>query len=310
MSASPSYASCLATSQQVAWTIEEVLGGRQLDFGQDFLPESLARSGELSFLSPSERRLHNQIRGHGYLATFGLVEEFILPFLLDHSAQTDEIDVEQRQAALANFADEEAKHIELFKRFRKLFEAGFGSACPCIGPAEDIAQHVLSQPALGVSLMILHIEWMTLDHYVASVRGKETIDPMFRDLLRFHWLEESQHAKMDWLVVQELAAGLDQAEIEAGFQAYVQLLHFFNQGMRGQAELDLASLKQAITREWSPAEEDFYLESQHAALRLTFVRSGMLNQTFLQLLETLRPGSAIELSALAEQFEATADLAA
>lgn len=310
MGASPSYAACLATSQQISWTIDEVLGGRQLDFGQDFLPESLARSAELSFLNPNERRLHNQIRGHGYLATFGLVEEFILPFLVDHLAQTNDVQIEQRQAALANFAEEEAKHIELFKRFRKRFEQGFGGACPCIGPAEDIARHVLSQPALGVSLMILHIEWMTLDHYVASMRGQATIDPMFRDLLRFHWLEESQHAKMDWLVVQELAAGLEQTEIEAGFQAYVQLLHFFNQGMRGQAELDLASLKQAIAREWSPAEEEYYLESQHAALRWTFVRSGMLNPTFQQLVETLRPGSASELAALAEQFEAMADRAA
>ncbi len=310
MISSPSYAACLANSQQVAWTIEEVLGGRQLDFGQNFLPDSLARSEELSFLSPSERRLHNQIRGHGYLATFGLVEEFILPFLLEHSQQTDAIEVEQRKAALANFAAEEAKHIDLFKRFRRLFEQGFGRACSCIGPADEIAHHVLSQPALGVSLMILHIEWMTLEHYIASVRGKGEIDPMFRDLLRFHWLEESQHAKMDWLVVQELAAGLSQEEIEAGFQAYVQLLHFFDQGMRGQAGLDLAGLKQSVEREWSPDEEDYYLESQHAALRWTFVRSGMLNETFLQLVESLRPGSSSELANLAEQLETTAALAA
>jgi hypothetical protein len=280
-----------------------------LDFAQEFLPESLARSTELSFLTPSERRLHNQIRGHGYLATFGLVEEFILPFLLDHAATT-ELAVEQRQEALANFAAEEAKHIQLFQRFRTLFEEGFGSACACIGPAEDIAQHVLSQPALGIGLMILHIEWMTLDHYVASVHGQDAIDPMFRDLLRFHWLEESQHAKMDGLVVQELAAGLEPAEIEAGFQAYVQLLHFFNQGMRGQAELDLASLKGATDREWSRAEENAFMESQHAALRWTFVRSGMLNSNFLQKVESLRPGSAAELSALAEQFEASTELAA
>ena len=66
----------------------EVLGGRQLDFGQAFLPESLARSAELDFLDATERRLHNQIRGHGYLMTFGLVEEFILPFVIDHTRET------------------------------------------------------------------------------------------------------------------------------------------------------------------------------------------------------------------------------
>jgi len=38
----------------------------------------------MDFLTSQEKLLFNQIRGYGYLYTFGMVEEFILPFVLDH----------------------------------------------------------------------------------------------------------------------------------------------------------------------------------------------------------------------------------
>ena len=50
-----------------------------------FLPESLAQVTPLTFLTPAEQTALNQIRAHEYLCMFGLVEEFILPFVLDHA---------------------------------------------------------------------------------------------------------------------------------------------------------------------------------------------------------------------------------
>ena len=76
----------LASAQRINWKIEDILaadGG--LDFDRPFLPDSLARAEALPFLDARERRILNQIRGHAYLSIFGLVEEFILPFVLDHA---------------------------------------------------------------------------------------------------------------------------------------------------------------------------------------------------------------------------------
>ena len=84
-----------------------------------------------------EKRIFNQIRGHEYLAMFGLVEEFILPFVVDHACGAA-LRRRYRVRALLQFAGEEAKHIHLFKRFREEFDAGFGSPCEFIGPAEDV----------------------------------------------------------------------------------------------------------------------------------------------------------------------------
>ena len=47
---------------------------------------------------------------------FGLVEEFILPFAVDH-AQAQLLGDDYQVRALLQFAGEEAKHIHLFKTF-------------------------------------------------------------------------------------------------------------------------------------------------------------------------------------------------
>src|SRR6476620_1522559 len=113
-----SYQAALEASDKINWKIEDIIGGdKRLDFRRPFMPESLARTDELPFLTPVERLKLNQIRGHAYLTIFGLVEEFILPFVLDQSrANLSEDDFRTR--ALLRFAGEEAKHIQLFKQFR------------------------------------------------------------------------------------------------------------------------------------------------------------------------------------------------
>ena len=58
------------------------------------------------------------------------------------------------------------------------------------------------------------IEWMTQAHYLGSVRDDGDIDPLFKSLLKHHWIEESQHAKLDTLIVDALAEGADEAEID------------------------------------------------------------------------------------------------
>ena len=119
-----------------------------LDFARPFLPESLAGTAALGFLTPAERLTLNHIRGHGYLYMFGMVEEFILPFVLDHARPMLALD-DYRTRALLEFAAEEAKHIQLFKRFREAFEAGFGLQCEMIGPAEAVSKAVLADALSG-----------------------------------------------------------------------------------------------------------------------------------------------------------------
>src|SRR6185436_7623577 len=149
-----SYQSTLNASQAVNWRIEDIIGGeRRLDFRKPFMPESLARIEPLKFLTRDEKRILNQIRGNTYLCIFGLVEEFILSFVLDHARPHLQGD-DYRVRALFQFAGEEAKHIQLFKRFRQEFADGFGTECSVIGRPEAIANAVLAHSPLDVAMTI------------------------------------------------------------------------------------------------------------------------------------------------------------
>ena len=103
------YEATLASSLRAAWQLDDVLReDEELDFSRNFMPESLARTAELETLTGDQRRVLNQIAAHQYLSIFGLVEEFILPFVLDHARPHLNGD-DERVRALLNFAGEEAK---------------------------------------------------------------------------------------------------------------------------------------------------------------------------------------------------------
>ncbi|HYV05049.1 MAG TPA: hypothetical protein VFB82_10705 [Blastocatellia bacterium] len=296
------YQATLAASERINWRVEDIIGGeRRLDFAKPFLPESLARVESLSFLSPSEKLTLNQIRGHGYLYTFGLVEEFILPFVLDHARPLLHGD-DYRVRALLRFAGEEAKHIHLFKRFREEFEAGFGAVCAVIGPPEEIGRAVLSHHPLAVALVIAQIEWMTQRHYTDSVVDDQNVDPQFKSLLKHHWMEEAQHAKLDTLMVEALGAACNDADIDRAIEEYLQIGGFLDGGLQQQVQFDLDSFRRATGRKLDNSEREAFINVQQQAIRWTFLGSGMTHPNFLATLEGLRKGTQAKVEQIAPAF--------
>ena len=292
----------LATSTRAGWQIEDVLPeGAKLDFGRRFLPEGLARTAAAAFLSEGERRILNQIRGHEYLALFGLVEEFILPFVLDHARPQLNGD-DHRVRALLQFASEEAKHIHLFKQFHRRFTDGFGSVCEMIGPPEAVAAEVLRHDPLAVALAILQIEWMTQRHYLDSVRDDGELDPLFKSLLRHHWIEEAQHAKLDTLMVEALAEGRDEASIQSAVDEYLEIGLFLDDALKVQTGLNLDAFERATGRSLDAAERALLTSSQHQALRWTYLGSGMTHPKFEATLAAISPAARDRIAEIAPAF--------
>lgn len=297
-----SYQGALEASERIGWRVEDIIGGdKRLDFSKPFMPESLAQVRKLSFLSPEEQRTLNQIRGHEYLAMFGLVEEFILPYVVDHARPQLSGD-DYRVRALLQFAGEEAKHIHLFKSFRREFEAGFGSKCEFIGPAEDVRKFVLSHGPLGVGIAILHIEWMTLRHYIEAVKDNQELDPQFKSMLKHHWLEESQHTKLDTLVVEELAANASESEIELAFKEYGEIGAFLDQGIQRQTEFDVESFMQASGRKLSRNEREQMSQAVLKGMRWTYLGTGMTHPNFLDTVQSIQPEARVQIEQMAPAF--------
>jgi hypothetical protein len=284
-----SYQATLAAAERIGWRVDDIIGGdKTLDFTKSFMPESLARVENLKFLNSDEKRVLNQIRGNTYLCIFGVVEEFIVPFVMDHVRPNLNED-EYRTRAMLQFVGEEAKHIHLFREFQKEFAAGFKTPCKIIGPASAIRDAILSHSPLSVALAILQIEWMTQRHYIDSVRDDNNLDPQFKNLLRHHWMEEAQHAKLDTLMVEALSEGLSYEQKEKALNEYLEIGAFLDAGLVQQVEFDLESFEHATGHVLNEHKKQIFREVQLQANRWTYLGSGLTHPNFLLTLEKMNP---------------------
>jgi hypothetical protein len=294
------YQATLASSLRAQWQLDDVLrSDQELDFKRKFMPESLARTAAVASLNPFEQRILNQISAHQYLCIFGVVEEFILPFLVDHARPALRGD-DWRIRAILNFASEEAKHIHLFKRFHEAFVRGFPIECQMIGPSEAIGAKILAHDPLAVGLVILMIEWMTQQHYLGSIRDDGDLDPLFKSLMKHHWMEEAQHAKLDTLIVDALAEGRSEQQIDQAIDEFFEIGAFLDDGLKMQAGFNLDALEKAIGRKLEDREA--IKAQQHQAARWTYIGSGMVHERFKATLEAISPRAAARIADAAPLF--------
>src|SRR5262249_45914973 len=121
-------------------------------------------------------------------------------------------------------------------------------------------------------------------------------------LLLHHWMEEQQHAQMDALVVEELAAGCTPVQIDEAFEGFKALGGFLDGGLQQQAAFDLEALQRACGRSFSDSERDAFMAVQHQANRWTYIGSGLTHPMFLESVRRLKPEAIPELKAMAEVF--------
>ena len=302
MTALQSYQHLLETSRRVNWRLEDLIGeGKQLDFKRPFLPETFAQTAPLDFLSPLEKLKLNQIRARGYLALFEMVETFVVPFISDQ-ADGGAAAEPFRAEALRHFVGEEEKHRKVFSAMLREFDAEFGTECGLIGPAEDICRAILGHGPLAVTIAILGLEWMSQEHYLGSVKDNQDLDPQFKSLLKHHWIEEAQHARLDGLLLMSLAQQSSAQDIAIAIREYFEIGAFLDGGFKQQTALDLDSLERAVGRTFSEDQRRQFLEVQHQALRWTFLGSAMENRNFLAVLASISDEAAVHVEHAAKSF--------
>lgn len=114
------YARTIANSRRVRWEIDQdVIRGRDFDYGRTFLPPGLSLVDDLGFLTPADRRLLSQVQGRTYACMFALVERYIGAKVMERGRRHslgDQVAAE----ALVRMVDEELKHQELFRRLEEM----------------------------------------------------------------------------------------------------------------------------------------------------------------------------------------------
>ncbi len=271
------------------------------DFTRAFLSESLARVASLRFLTPSEQRTLNQIRGYGFLHAMWLAEQFTLPFFMDQAgARLQGGDTSTR--ALLAFVGGEAERSERFDRFASAFEDGFDAQCKAFGPADVITEAVLAYHPLTVALFILQLEWAMHRHYIATIKYDKRVDRSIKRLLEANGFGEPARARLAMQVVKSIAARYSPEERSAAIAGYGKLALEVDGALDRQAKLDRRTLMNATGRRLSDAECAEFFETQRQALRWTFLGAGMSHPEFLRVVDELDPKMARRIEQIAPAF--------
>jgi hypothetical protein len=277
------------------------LSGRRLDFTRPFLPEALAATEPLTFLSPVERLTLNHIRGYGYLHLQQVVKERILVPTIEQTRGLLAGDAFQT-SALDRLLTRETRHIALIEDLRAEFERGFGSPCSLIGPPAALARAVLAHHPLGVALALHHAAWLGERHYDDCVRDPRSLDSRFRSLLRLPWQEEARRERFESLVARARAVAATPLEAGRGIDDYADICALTAAGLEQQVRFDLESLVRAMGRELSGPERDAFLAVQRRATRWTWLGGGLRHPEFLSTLERLGPAARARAEGIASEY--------
>jgi hypothetical protein len=220
------------------------------------------------------------------------------------NAERDIYGDETRLWSLLRFAEEELKHQELMRRACEQFEDGFGSHCGLIPGREAVAGVVLDKSPLAALLLTSMIEWFTQLHYVEHVRDSEELDGLFRDILRFHWIDESRHARLDTLLIDEVAADLTPQQRERAVDELLELGAAVDGLLGQQLELDIEALQHSTGRTLTDADKREIQQHQQRAYRWTFLVSGLEHPKFAQIVRQLTEAGPAKIAAAAKALSA------
>ena len=280
------FSNVLENSKKVTWQEDDVFNGRRFDLSKRFLPNRLSGVDEIECLNEDEKRKLNQTMGNAYCHIFAFVEEFIVPTVTEE-ALNDPYGDEVRQRSLLRFSEEELKHQELFRRSIRLFTEQFGVAPQLIPGREEVAAVVRSKSKLAVLLLIDIIEWFVQLHYTEHVRDKTDLDALFRDLLKYHWLDEAQHAKIDTMLIAEMVEDMAMAEREAAIDEVLELGGAIDGLLQQQIGMNIDVLEVATGRAFTHPEREEISAKTLRAWRWTFLVSGLEHPNVVRLVEQI-----------------------
>jgi len=281
------YARCIKASKRVRWDIDaDVFRGRAFDFRRKFLPDGLTKVHELSFLSAEERRAMSHVQGRSYACLFGLVERFISAKTLELASKQglgDQVALE----GLVRFSDEELKHQELFRRIEAAIAARMPGGYALIADANEVARTVLAKSTWAVLALTCHIELFTQSHYRESIERDDDLSDLYRDVFRFHWLEECQHAVMDEIEWNREDRNITNAERDIAVDDFIALLRMLDEVVTTQSSADAGYFMRLCERTFSPAEQQEIRDTMRRAYRWQYILSGAQHPHFIKMLGSL-----------------------
>jgi hypothetical protein len=280
-------ARCIAASKRVRWDIDlDVIRDRSFDTSKKYLPDGLSLIAKFITLSDDEKRFVSQIQGRTYAKVFGLVERFITAKVLEVSREYwlgDQLALE----ALIRFSDEELKHQLLFRRIDEMV----GNTLPAgyrFGVDPDaVARLVLGKSTWAVLALTLDIELFSQLHYRQSIEPDDRLSELFKDVFRYHWKEEAQHAILDEIEWVRHDAGITDVDRDKAVDEFIELVAAVDGIVQAQATADTRYFAATCGRTIGAAEASAIEAGFLEAYRWQYIHSGAGHRHFGNVLTSL-----------------------
>ena len=284
------YARCIAASKRVRWDIDaDVIQGRAFDRAQKYLPDGISKADAFPCLSAEEMRYLSQVQGRTYANMFGLVERFINAKVLELSRDHwfgDQVKLE----AMVRFSDEELKHQEMFRRIEAMIAAAMPDGYEFLPRPNEVADVVLGKSTWAVLGLTLMIELFTQAHYRESIAEDADLSPLYKDVFRFHWLEESQHAILDELEWRREDGRLTADQRDAAVDDLIALAGAVDGILQAQAASDAGYFARTNGRKLAADEAAAVKDGILKAYRWQYIFSGATHPHFAKVLGELTTG--------------------
>lgn len=274
------YEKCLANSRKVNWDIDQdVIRFRTLDTNHKYLPDNLSKVKELTFLSSAEQIFLSQIQGRTYAYIFALAERCINAKIME-LGQDHALGDQSALAALLQFSQEELKHQRLFERLEAMAASAMPDGYQMTADPNDVARFMLSRSSWAFMGLSCDIEIFTQLHYKHSIQDDENLSPLYKDVFRYHWMEEAQHAQLDELEWQRIHDTLTAPEVDQGVDDLIALVAGFDEVLQGQAAADAHYFMSNCEREFTPEQQDRIRRCVLKAYRWQYIVSGVQIERF------------------------------
>jgi hypothetical protein len=222
------------------------------------LPESLARTSRLEFLTPVERLTLNHVRANSYVVVLALMEGLC-------SGLTSP----------GPFAQETAW-------FHAQFERGFGSRCEVVDRG-SVPVALAPAEIGGATLAQLHLAWLAHIHDCEARLEAVVVDPGFRGLLQDRAARSLRDGPgLDDRLFDPAAAGDTPILAAQAVDAYVTYVAHAAAIIDRQVRHDVESLGRATGRAFTAFERETLLGAQAEASRRTFLGLVLRHPAFLR----------------------------
>jgi hypothetical protein len=104
-------------------------------------------------------------------------------------------------------------------------------------------------------------------------------------------MEESQHAKLDTLIIEAMREACREADVDRAIAEYGQIGALLDRGLMQQVQFDLEAFEEVSGRRLNESERREFTAVQSQAVRWTYLGSGMTHPNFLATVDSIKPAA-------------------